>query len=77
MHYIFRYTCIRCRLPGLFSGREFTYNAGAAGDVGLIPESGRSPGGGHENPLQYSWLQNPMDGGAWQAIVHRITKSQT
>ena len=40
-------------------------NAGAAGDVSLIPELGRSPGGGNGNPLQYSCLENPMDGGAW------------
>ena len=46
-------------------------------DVGSIPGSGRSPGGGHGNPLQYSCLENPMDGGAWQAIFHRVTKSQT
>ena len=43
-------------------------------DMGSIPEWGRSPGGGHGNPLQYSFLENPMDRGAWQAIV---TKSQT
>ena len=42
-------------------------NAGNIRDVGLIPESGRSPGGGHGNPLQYSCLENPMDRGAWQA----------
>ena len=46
-------------------------NAGDARDVGLIPGLGRSPGGGHENPLQYSWLENPVDRGAWQATVHR------
>ena len=40
-----------------------------AGDVDLIPESGRFPGGGSENPLQYSGLGNPMDRGAWQATV--------
>ena len=45
--------------------------------MGLIPGSGRSPRGGHGNPLQYSCLENPMDRGAWQATVHRITKSQT
>ena len=45
--------------------------------VPLIPGSGRSPGGGHGNPLQYSCLENPMDRGAWQAIVHGITPSQT
>ena len=41
-----------------------------AGDPGLIPGSGRSPGEGHGNPLQYSCLENPMDRGAWQAAVH-------
>ena len=46
-------------------------------DTGSIPGLGRSPGGGHGNPLQYSYLENPMDRGAWQATVHRIAKSQT
>ena len=46
-----------------------------AGDLGLIPGSGRSPGGGHGNPLQYSCLENPMDRGAWWATVHGVTKS--
>ena len=48
-----------------------------AGDESLIPGSGRSPGGGHGNPLQYSCLENPMERGAWLATVHRVTKSQT
>ena len=48
-----------------------------AGDAVSIPGSGRSPGGGHSNPLQYSCLENPMDRGAWQATVRRVTKSQT
>ena len=48
-----------------------------AEDVGSIPGSGRSPGGGNGNPLQYSCLGNPMDRGAWWATVHEITKSQT
>ena len=47
------------------------------GDVSLIPGSGRSPGEGHGNPLQYSCLGNPMDRGAWQATAHRVTKSWT
>ena len=46
-------------------------------DVGLIPRSGKSPGGGHGIPLQYSCLVNPMDIGAWQATVHRVAQSQT
>ena len=45
--------------------------------VGSIPGLGRSPGGGHGNPLQYSCLENPMDRGAWWATVHRVAKSQT
>ena len=45
-------------------------------DLGLIPESGRSPGGGHGNPLQCSCLENPMDREAWWATVHRAAKSQ-
>ena len=49
-------------------------NAGDKRDMGLIPRLGRSPGGGHGNPLQYSSLEGPMDRGAWSAIVHRVTK---
>ena len=45
--------------------------------MGLIPGSGRSPGGGHDNPLQYFCLENPMDRGAWWATVHKVAKSQT
>ena len=52
-------------------------NAGDTRDVSLIPGSGRSPGGGHGNPLQYFCLENPMDGGAWEATVHGVAKSQT
>ena len=51
--------------------------AGDVRDAGSVPELGRFPGGGHGNPLQYSYLKNPMDRGAWPAIVHGITKSQT
>ena len=51
-------------------------NAGDSGDEGSIAGSGRSPGGGHGNPLQYVSLENPMDRGAWQATVHGVTKSQ-
>ena len=46
-------------------------------DIGSIPGSGRSPGGGLGNPLQYSCLEDPMDRVAWWAIVHRVTKSRT
>ena len=51
--------------------------AGDVGDVGLIPVLGRSPGGRHGNPLQYSCVENPMDTGAWWATVHKVIKSQT
>ena len=51
--------------------------AGSAGDMGSIPGLGRLPGEGNGNPLQYSCLENPMDRGAWQVIVHGIAKSQT
>ena len=47
-------------------------NAGATGDLGSIPGSGRSPGGGHGNPLQYFCLENSMDRGAWWAKVHGV-----
>ena len=50
-------------------------SAGDVRDAGLIPGSGRSPGVGNGNPLQYSCLENPMDRGAWQAAVHGVTKS--
>ena len=51
-------------------------NAGEAGDTGLIPGLGRSPGGGNGNQLQYC-LENPMDRGAWQATVHEVSKNRT
>ena len=52
-------------------------NAGDKGDLGLTPGYGRPPGGGHGNPLQHSRLENPMDGGAWQATVHGVPESWT
>ena len=64
-------------LPGLpwwLRGKASTCNTG---DQRLIPGSGRSPGEGNSNPLQYSCLKNPMDGGAWEATVHRVAKSRT
>ena len=60
--------------PGSSAGKESACNAG---DPGSIPVLGRSPGGGHGNPLQYSDLENPMDRGAWLAKPHEATKSQT
>ena len=54
--------CPRLSFPGGLGGKTSAYNPG---DLGLIPGLGRSPGEGHGNPLQYSCLENPMDGGAW------------
>ena len=64
----------RWGLPGDSVVKNLPANAG---DVGSIPGLGRSPGGGNGNPLQYFCLGNPMDRGAWQAIVHGVTKSWT
>ena len=52
-------------------------NAGDIRDVGSIPGWGRSPGGGHSNLLQYSCLENPIDRGIWQVLVHRLIKRWT
>ena len=60
--------------PGGLVGKNLPANAG---DPGLIPGSGRSPGEGNGNPLQYSCLENPMDGGAWWATVHRVAKKES
>ena len=64
-------------LPWQLSGKESSFNAGDTADSDSIPGSGRFPGGGHGNPLQYSCLENPMDRGAWWATVHGVTKSWT
>ena len=58
-------------------GSDGKESACSAGDGGSIPGWGRSPGEGNGNPLQYSCLENPMDRGAWQAIVHGVAKSRT
>ena len=60
--------------PGGSDGKVSAHNAG---DPGSTPGSGRSPGEGNGNPLQYSCLKNPMDGGAWQVTVHGVAKSWT
>ena len=60
--------------PAGSDGKESAWNVE---ELGLIPESGRSPGGGHCNPLQYSRLQNPMDKTAWWATVHRVAELNT
>ena len=60
--------------PGGSEGKASAYNAG---DLGSVPGWGRSPGEGNGNPLQYYYLENPMDGEAWWATVHGVAKSQT
>ena len=64
-------------IVGFPDGSDGKEAACSAGELGSIPGSGRSPRGGHGNPLQYSSLENSMDRGAWQAIVHRAAKSWT
>ena len=59
-------------IPGGLAGK-----AGSVRDPGSIPGLGRSPGGGHGNPLQYSCLENPVDRGSWQAIAHGVAKGWT
>ena len=75
------FVCLSCTslyyFPDGSAGKESACNAGDTGDVDSIPGSGISSRGGHGNPLQYSCLENLMDGGAWRATVHRVTKSQT
>ena len=58
--------------PGGSDGKDSACNEG---DSGSVPGLSRSPGGGHDYPLQYSCLENSMDRGAWQAIVHKVAKS--
>ena len=62
---------------GFPGGSDSKESACSAGNLGSIPGWGRSPGGGHGNPLQYSGLENPMDSGAWWATVHGVIKSRT
>ena len=65
---------VKCTFPSGSGGTESACNVG---DLGSIAGLGRSPGEGNGNPLQYSFLENSMDGGAWWATVHGVTKSQT
>ena len=71
---ISKHLTFKVGFPGGSEGKESACNAG---DLGLIPGLGRSPGEGNGNPLQYSCLESPMDRGAWWPIVHGITKSWT
>ena len=65
---------INIRLPRRLSGKESACNAG---DLSSVPGLGRSPGGGNGNPHHYSYLENPMDRGAWRATVHGVTENWT
>ena len=66
--------CFKRNFLGESDGKASAYNAG---DLGSVPGLGRSSGEGNDNPLQYSCLENPMDGAAWWAAVHGVMKSQT
>ena len=57
--------------------KKLPVKAGDLRDVGLIPGLGRSAGGGHDKPLQYTYLENPMDRRAWRATLHGVSRSQT
>ena len=75
--YRFYYSEVHCfyGLPQWLSSKEFSCNAGAAGDIGSIPGSGRFPGEGNGNPFQYSHLKNPLDRGAWSSTIHMVSES--
>ena len=75
--FIYMYIYIRTTSQVVQAVKNLPTNAADLGDVGLIPGSGRSPGGGHSNPLQYSCLENPIDRGAWWPTVRGVAKSQT
>ena len=72
-----KFTLLIDVLAQWLSSKESACNARATGDMGSVPGLGRSPGGWHSNPLQYSCLENPKNRGAWWATVHAVTKSQT
>ena len=79
MYYSATYTDVTCKLHiRMFKAEEvvFRQRTEPVRDLGPIPESGRSPGVGHDNPLQYSCLENLVDRGAWQATVHGVAKSR-
>ena len=68
-------TMLKWGFPGGASGKNLLASAGDVRDVDSIPGSGRSPGGGHGNPLHYSCLESPIDSAAWRAMVYRVTES--
>jgi len=71
------YPILNWGFPVVLVVKNSPAKAGNTRDVGSTLGSGRSPGGGHGNPLQYSCLENPMDRGAWQIMVHRVVKRWT
>ena len=76
--FLFLFLCVLgWGLPLWLNSEESAYNAGDQGHMGLIPTSGRSPGGAHGNPLQYFCLENPMDREARQSTVCSVAKSKT
>ena len=70
-------SCVIMGFSGGASGKEPTCHAGDIRDSGSLPGLGRSPGEGNGYPLQYSYLENPMNIGAWWATVHGVTKNRT
>ena len=76
-HDLISYLSFLMGFPGSARPKILPANARDKRALRSIPESGRSPGGGHSNPLQYSCRENPMDRGAWRAAVHMVTKSRT
>ena len=74
MKLVFKPVILIQGLAQWLSGKESTCNAGATGDSGSIPGTGRSPGGGHGNQLQYFCLENPTDREIWQAMVHSMQR---
>ena len=77
MKYIYCYNSMTSMDQMELVVKKVPAKAGDIRDVGFIPGLGRTLGGGHGNPPQYSCLENPMDGGAWWATAHRVTKSRT
>ena len=74
---LFFFFNLKASITVVIGGSEVKVCACNVGDLGSIPGLGRSPGEGNGNPLQYSCLENPMDGGAWWATVHGVAKSRT
>ena len=71
---VLNYYILSICFPGGPDSKESACNAG---DLGLVPGLGKSPGEGNDNPLQYSYLENSLGRGAWQAVLHEVAKSQT